>query len=124
MERSGKTKAQPWKSQWPAPCDCVDNAQTGYVRPTHGFLKGQEIVMDGNTFDVPLPTATATAAPSVQELLIDVSRKVFEAQPVTVQTLQIEHTESRVRYSVAMAVLLCALVFAWLQGERLRKALA
>lgn len=80
--------------------------------------------MDGNTFDVPLPTATATAAPSVQELLIDVSRKVFEAQPVTVQTLQIEHTESRVRYSVAMAVLLCALVFAWLQGERLRKALA
>ena len=37
-------KVQPWVSQWPKPAESDRIADV----PSHGFAKGQEVIMDGN----------------------------------------------------------------------------
>jgi hypothetical protein len=124
MQKSCKTKAQPWKSQWPSSCETIEKSRIATSRPSHGFLAGEEVVMDGNTLDRSQPTAMAKAAPSVQELFVGVSRKVFETDPTSSRSLEADYTRSWVQYGVMVGVLLCALIIALMQWERLRKFLA
>jgi len=55
MPQSTTPKTQPWKSQWPA--KSTVGTETAASGTAHGFEKGKQMVMDGNTNGNTLPKA-------------------------------------------------------------------
>ncbi|KAK0102665.1 hypothetical protein ONS95_006269 [Cadophora gregata] len=53
MPQSTAPKAQPWKTEWPVKSTAASDTNNGGT--VHGFEKGKEIVMDGNTNGNTLP---------------------------------------------------------------------
>ena len=51
MPQSTTPKTQPWKSQWPT----AKSTETAASGTAHGFEKGKQMVMDGNTNGNTLP---------------------------------------------------------------------